>query len=404
MCLFDLKQIIGVVLCLFSLNSFSQNKKEEKLLQQVGLTNSDILPSHSLGIFSARISQNFKYKAVEEITFNLGLASGNVWAVDIMTYTPKSQADRDYVSSIPIHDGHVINRTEIASDSFSYHADAVIRRFAPSIRVPVSKKSELQFTLRTFLVTEGNAPFSTLTSDGLIEWFHSNVKGGEDPFGRKKAGVNQANIRYIDKNGKGFSFKKNDFVVAGLETNYFGYASFSLPLLGEWSANMGAHMGINTTRVNPSIDLGLSQTLLKYISLNEKSFALAGLGMNLLKKNVINYGDQVELTSNDYLFSANFQAQYVRETKKGRAFALTWNYLVHTPYNKRSEIDSNISIGEKLTSHWLLGTSHLYDLIDVQTLTFSFLKKNVLSFYLQQDFRVNNNPDFQTGVSYQFRL
>jgi len=390
------------LLCFISIHSIGKEKFSAKAIANFASPN--LLSTHTLGLFSARVSPNFQLEASKRIRFQCDVGTGNVWAPHVQTFKPKSAEDRALVAETFWHQRDNPSLRALAHDSSSFHADAIIKTFIPSLVLPINAKSEIKFSLRTFLVTEGNFPFATIISDGFIEAFHSNIKGGEDPFARKVYGFNKANISFTDQNGKSIQLKRNDFVFAGCATDYFYYLKPTLPLLGQVYTNIGVHLGINTTKTNPSIDIGISQMIIKELLLGQHSFLLVGMGTQLLRKNLVNYTQGLTLTSNPYLFSFSVEPKLVKETKKGKKFAIAWNFHYQSPYNRRRAFDQSIFVGERHTSHWHLGTTHLYQALETHTFVLSFFKKNNLSFYFQQDFKVNNNADLQTGVSYQFAL
>ena len=390
------------LLCFMLVDSIAKEKFSAKAIANIATPH--VLSTHSLGLFSARINPHFQLEASKRIRFQCDMATGNVWAPYVQRFRPKHAEDRALVGQTLWHQRDNPTLRALSHDSSAFHADAIIKTFIPSLVLPLSTKSDIKFSLRTFLVTAGNFPFATIVSDGFIEAFHSNVKGGEDPFGRKVYGFNKANISFTDQNGKSVELKRNDFVFSGFTTDYFYYSSTRLPLLGEIYANVGMHMGINTTQTNPSLDIGISQMIAKEYSLGQRSFLLVGLGTQLLRKNLVNYGQALQLTSNAYLFSFSLEPKLVKETKKGRRFAIAWNFHYQSPYDRRKEFEEIIFVGERHTSHWHLGTTHLYQALETHTFVLSFFKKNSLSFYFQQDFKVNNNADLQTGISYQFTL
>ena len=383
-------------------NAFTQDHTKRHNVLSFG--NSYILSNHSLGLFSARINPNFQIEASKKLRFQCDMGSGNIWAPLVHTFYAKSAEDRKLISQTVWHQRDNPTLRALAQDSSSYHADAIIKTFIPSVTLPLNSRSELKFSLRTFLITEGNFPFASLISDGFIEAFHSNVKGGEDPFGRKEYGFNKANISFTDRDGNGFEFKKNDFVFSGFTVDYFWYTKPSTPLTKKLRSNIGMHLGVNTTQINPSIDIGVSQTIIKVFSLAQRSLLSVGLGTNLLRKSAIYYGKGVALTSNNYLFSFSLEPKIIKVTRKRRLYSFAWNFHYQSPYNTRKDFDETILSGERFTSHWHLGSSHLYQALETHTFVLSFYKKNTLSFYLQQDFKVNNNADLQTGISYQINL
>lgn len=383
-------------------NTFSQENR--KLYNVFSFGNTYTLSSHSLGLFSSRINPNFQIGVSKKVRFQWDMGNGNIWAPLVNTYHAKSLEDRKLVSQTAWYDRDNPTLRGLDHDSISYHADAIIKTFIPSVVVPINSKSELKVSLRTFLITEGNFPFASLISDDFIEFFHSNVKGGEDPFGRKVYGFNKANISFTDRNGKSFELKKNDFVFSGFTIDYFWYTNPSRLLTKKLHSNVGVHLGLNTTKINPSIDIGISQALIKPFSLAQHSLLSVGLSTNLLKKSAIYYGEGVELTSNNYLFSFSLEPKLIKETRKGKLYSFAWNFHYQSPFNTRKIFDESILSGERVTSHWHLGSSHLYQALETHTFILSFYKRNKLSFYLQQDFKVNNNADLQTGISYQINF
>ena len=81
------------------------------------------------------------------------------------------------------------------------------------------------------------------------------------------------------------------------------------------------------------------------------------------------------------------------------------DFYIQTSLNKKSEFDYVIPTknGTSFKS-WNSGVSNLYRNNNYWTLIYSFGKKNILKLYLQQDFTVNNQPDIQTGISYNIAL
>ena len=111
--------------------------------------------------------------------------------------------------------------------------------------MPLSKKHELGISLRTFIPTKGNFPFTIFTNDQSIEWFHSNIAGGEDPFGRRFFGLNQFAVEYTDRNNRTLSLRNNQFIFAGIEINHHYYPTI-FDTEKNLFLNLGSHLGINT--------------------------------------------------------------------------------------------------------------------------------------------------------------
>jgi len=130
-----------------------------------------------------------------------------------------------------------------------------------------------------------------ITSDESIEWFHSNIAGGEDPYGRRYYGLNQVNFKYTDRYGKVLELKNDDFFLGGIEFNHHYYPEFLSNKKQNLFVNFGSHLGINTSKFNQSIDVGVSANLIKKFHLKSKNEFHFALGGSLLRKNLINFNE-----------------------------------------------------------------------------------------------------------------
>ena len=105
------------------------------------------------------------------------------------------------------------------------------------------------------------------TSDEFIEWIHSNIAGGEDPFARKYYGLNHAGIRYIDENGKILHLDKGNLIISGIEFSYNYYPQFKLLKKKNIYTNYGLQLGVNVSEINASLDLGFNSSIVKKIKI-----------------------------------------------------------------------------------------------------------------------------------------
>jgi hypothetical protein len=245
-------------------------------------------------------------------------------------------------------------------------------------------------------------PFSFFTSDESIEWFHSNIAGGEDAFGRRYYGLNQVNFKYTDRNGKILELKNNDLFLGGIEINHHYYPEFLINKKRNLFVNFGSHVGFNTSKFNPSIDIGFSANVIKNIKLKNKNEFNIAFGGSFLKKNLINFKDVVDLGNNPYLGSLQGEIEFTKFTQKKNYHSFGVHYQFQTRFNKFSEADYYHLKGkwQEIKAGWQHGFTTLYEGLSTWSFLYSYGRPNYkITMYLQEDLLVNNAPDVQTGIS-----
>ena len=215
-----------LLLFLFSTIVLSAQERDSLVLKN-GIDKPNSTTSHHFGLFHLRINQNFKERPVQKTTFQFSVESGNTFHPFVEMYLPEDPGIREQFSNTTWHDRNFqfIDQQTTPAEYSNIHIDAVFKVFRFDLQTRISDKHELEITLRTFMPTEGHYPFSLFTGDESIEWFHSNVAGGEDTFGRRFFGLNKVTIEYTDRNNRTLSLKNNQFVFAGIEVNHFYYPS-----------------------------------------------------------------------------------------------------------------------------------------------------------------------------------
>ena len=120
-------------------------------------------------------------------TFTISYASGNTFHPFVETYIPKDPAVQKEQSQLIWYyrNFNFIDQETTPADYMNIVIDAIIKEFRAQINIPLNKHHELDISLRSYLITKGNYLFSLFTNDKTIEWFHSNIDGGEDPYGQK---------------------------------------------------------------------------------------------------------------------------------------------------------------------------------------------------------------------------
>lgn len=396
-----------IVFC-FSLVLTAQN--QDSLSFKNGVEKSNILSTHHFGIFSSRINANFKLIPHKNITLTFNTSSGNNFHPFVETYIPKDPKVQEEQSEFIWYNRNFQfkNQEITPADYMNIIIDAVIKEFRIGVNIPLNRKNELDITVRSYLITKGKYPFSLLSGDESIEWFHSNVAGGEDPYGRRYYGLNQVNFKYQDRNGKTLELNNNNFFIGGVEFNHYYYPTLAINKTRNIFVNFGSHLGINTSKYNSIIDLGISANAIKKIELKNNFEFNTALGLNILRKNSINLNKNViDLGNNPYLATAEATIEITKFTKQKNYNAFSINYQIQTPYNQKKEADYYRMLGkwEEINGGWQHGFETLYKNLSFWTFLYTYGRPNLtVSIYLKEDFNVNNAPDLQTGINFRIPI
>ncbi|WP_156772441.1 hypothetical protein [Urechidicola croceus] len=384
------------IICVYSQNEDSTLKN--------GIDKPSTLTTHHFGIFSSRINQNFKIKPPEKSTLNFSIESGNTMHPFVEAYLPKDQAVRASFNNINWFDRQFtfIDQETTPAEYMNIVVDAVIKGFRVDFNTKISDEHEVGISVRSYLINNGKYPLSFFTSDESIEWFHSNIAGGEDPFGRRYYGLNQVDFKYTDRNGKVLELNNGDFLMGGIELNYYYYPKFLINQKENFFVNFGSHIGLNTSKYNSSTDIGISANAIKNIKLQSNNEFNIGLGISILKKNLIDFKDNIDLGNNSLLGTFEGEFEFTKYTKLKNYHSFGINYQIQTRYNKNEESDYYKLVGlwSEINAGWHNGFSTLYSSLSNWTFLYTYGKpKYKLTLYLKEDFFVNNAPDVQTGIS-----
>ncbi|MFH4969328.1 hypothetical protein V8G61_14075 [Gaetbulibacter sp. M240] len=389
---------------LTSLVCFPQVK--DSIAFKNGIDNPSLLSTHHFGIFSSRINTNFKIQAPQKTRLTFNHASGNNFHPYVEAYFPKDPDVRAELSHIIWHDRpfNFIDQETTPADYMNIVIDAVIKEFRIGVNMPLSKKHELGIHLRSYLITKGKHPFSFFTSDESIEWVHSNIAGGEDPYGRRYYGLNQVNFEYFDRHGNTLKLNNNDFFIGGVELNHFYYPTLNMNKSDCLFLNFGTHLGLNTSKFNPSMDIGVSANAVKTIPLKNNFEFNVAVGANVLRKNFINFKEVIDLGNNPFLATLEGNLEIVKYTKRKNYNAFGVNYQIQSRYNNKEEADYYKLLGKwrEINGGWQHGVETLYKALSNWSFIYTYgTPKLQLQLYAKQDFLVNNAPDFQTGIGFK---
>ena len=392
-----------ILICLFFGISFCHGQ-QESLVFKNGIEKPNTTTSHHFGLFHLRINQNFKERPIDRTTFSFTIESGNNFHPWVEMYLPKDPTIRETFGQTDWYSRKFdfLDQETTPAEYSNIHVDAVFKVFRIDIETKLSRNMDLKITARTFMPTEGNFPFTFFTNDQSIEWFHTNIAGGEDPFGRRFFGMNQMTFSYLDRNGRSVNLKNNQFIFSGIELNQHYYPQLFKEEKGMYTS-FGSHLGINTTQYNSSLDIGFSANIhKKWILKNKNEFRL-GLGLAALRKGFVKFNSPVDFGNNLYLGSGEINFEFTKYTRKGNYHSFAGNYQLQTQYNKDIEESYYYLNGndtwQLIHSGWQNGIEMLYQPLSVYSIFYTYGRKKMrLSLYVMQDFKLNNAPDLQTGI------
>lgn len=402
-----MKRIVVFIFLSFCWVGFSQT--QDSIPLKNGIDKPNTTTAHHFGLFHLRINQNFRERAIQKTEFRFSVESGNSMHPFVEAYLPQDPAVREQFRQLYFFDRsfNFIDQQTTPAEYMNIQVDAVFKVFRFDLLTRLNDKNDLTFTLRTFMPTEGNFPFTIFTNDQSIEWFHSNIAGGEDPFGRRFFGMNQVNVSYQDRNGRQMNLRNNQLIFGGLEVNHHYYPT-------KWNsknifANLGSHLGINTSKYNQSLDAGLSANIHKKWKLKSNNELRFGIGIAGLRKGFVNFQDNVDFGNNTFLGSGEFNLEFTKYTQKGNYHTFAFNYQFQTRYNKLEETEYFYLDGGTtwmdIHQGWHNGFTTLYETLTVYSIIYGYQRKNFgISLYVQQDFKLNNAPDLQTGIQLRVPL
>ena len=201
--------------------------------------------------------------------------------------------------------------------------------------------------------------------------------------------------------------KNNDFFLGGIEFNHYYYPEFLINKKRNLFVNFGSHLGFNTSTFNQSIDVGISANLIKKIQLKNKNEFTFALGGSVLRRNLINFNEVVDMGNNKFLGSLGSEIEFTKFTLKKNYHSFGVHYQIQTRYNKLEEASYYQLKGKwkEIKAGWQHGFSTLYENLSAWTILYTYGRPNYkITLYLMEDLLVNNAPDAQTGISIQIPI
>jgi hypothetical protein len=389
-----------------SAQSPAEDFMDKEIEKSSDIIKPNLLSTHPIGMYISRINHNFNIRSPEKYSFSFEISSGNVMLPYVKSYELTNPIDKKIAEDTPWYNReYLFNLNELPAKTKEFSVDGVIRSYRFVFALPLTINHELNFGIRTNSIDKGKYPSSVFTSDESIEWFHSKIAGGEDPFSRKYYGLNKAGIYYKDENNNSITMKGGDFIIQGIEVNYFYYPKLEMNKKHKTYLNFGTHLGVNTTKYNPVADIGISSSLIKKIVVKDKNILTIGLSAGSLRQRFIQFGDRVNISNQTFLYSFESLIDYKIKLKNNNYISYGINYSFQSSYNKKNDSDHIVLTGERINTHWQQTMSHLYENLEGWNFILTYSAKQFSYFvYLREDFKLDNAPDLQTGFGVKMSL
>ena len=374
------------------------------------------LATHPLASLHVRVHHSFETLPVQQSRLRFNYSLGNVWLPGVTVYQPHNQADINELEAIEWQlRQYSFNPSTQPADSIYFSADGVLRNFQLAYETGLGKRVNghqrwsLSTSANLLLLDRGRAPASLLTSDDFIEWFHSNVRGPEDPFARRAMSMNNAGITYRDARGYLLEMQTGDLwltTVQGDLRYHFGRATQAT----RWFGSLGFHPGLRMGYGQLGADAGLSATLMRSFPLgangqrNGKRILLGAAG-DVVRHNLLNRSENVELTTRPSLMSAEVNLSLEGKKRPNYQLAGGLNYRCHQPLQATSNMAGQVLSAPFTSYHWHHAGAHLFHNGHGWTLWMAYQRKRTrTSVYVREDFPIDNAPDLQTGIEFAIQL
>lgn len=366
-----------------------------------------ILSNHPLQMFNSRMNHNFSFNSRSHHQVSFSLSRGNVWLPRVDALHLLDQKDQDEYQAYVWHIRQGKYEESIIkpnTESESLQADGVFSTYYLEWAGPISKMFDFNIGFKMNQINKGIQPYSFLTSDATLEWFHSNIAGGEDPFARKEFEYNQNNLSYSDRNNRSINISNNKLFVTEIGADLFYYPESRFLNKYKLKTNIGLHTFASVIEDNLNFDIGLAVSINKTLRTTQKSIWTMGISLSSIAPKTVE-ANVVSVQENKLTNSLEAHWNYIRFLKKERQFIFGINYHLQSSIQPTSQMDNIILMGDRKSSHWNYAVRKLYEPLQAWTFIGS-LKAGSFTYstFFREDFVVDNSPDFQVGwgISYQF--
>lgn len=385
-----MKKSVFYIFFIFSVNTFAH--------ETLNFFKPYILSNHPLGIFTSRVNHNFNFKP-SLFLVEFSISRGNVWLPPVESRLPNSNTDREFLSNHVWHrrNWQMENSSITDYKSRSMFADGVFSSYYLSFKSPLNSFFDIHSNVRINSLSGGKLPYSLLTSDEAIEWFHSNIAGGEDAFGRKRTGYGNALLEYKDVNNNRISLKENSFLMSEISTYLNFYPNYNFKNI---NFNLSGLTSISQMKKTWYFDLGFSGSAIKHFELKKNQLDW-GVSCGILFPSVFQT-QKVIINNVNRLFSAETHLNYTIPTKNNDAYVIGLNFHAQSNFHSMNERKYNVIYQDGVTSHDHYGVSHLNRWLNGWTFILGYnWNKTSLNAFFREDFWVDNAPDVQVGWGLQ---
>lgn len=383
--------------------SSAQNKitpASNNLANHVFIPNTNA--THPFGVYIGRIQHHQLFTFQNKNSWLLHVSSGNVWLPETIGNIPSNIADRNAVAAFEWHerDGY-FDFSNTPSQTIKLQADGVFRLYQPQFIGHIGTKHNVIFSSRIISIDAGRFPFSTITNDKFIEWVHTNIAGGEDPFARKVNGLNNdAYFEYSDRNNKTANLKSGQVQLTGFDITDYFYVKSQFFNSKQIDVRTGVHLGINLNKINPGVDLGSSIAARWWKNTSKGNQNQLSLSYGLLRQKLIAFSSGVEIANRNFMHNIELLYSLVIIQKPNQFYTISGLVFGQSGYLKQKEYNYLVLTGKKESPFWHYGISHLYRTSAGISFIVSHTRgKIAYSVYLREDIPLNNAPDTQTGIS-----
>jgi len=378
--------------------SFAQDTTGIRYNCPVFLANT--LSTHPFGIFISRINSNFQIKQDNRISFVFNIANGNDWWPYVKSYTPTDPEIQQEMSKYIWHERENHYDKNSPAKTKELTVDGTFRFYKININFPVAKNQEIKLYARGFSMDNFHVPY--IVSDEFIEWFHNHISMDGDVFGRQEYGYDHLIYYYKDENDKKIILSPNQFYFLGVELAYYYYPEIKILNKYGFFLNIGGQLGVNTTDINPTMDLGINSTITKRFNFKKRSLFISFDG-GILRQKLVSFKPGVIISNRDFIYSCELLLTYRKKLHKG-CLDFTTTFYVQSSYFNPKEFDYIVLTGKR-RRHWNHAILDLYHPLTGNSFMLSY-SGNIFSFsiYLREDLKVDNAPDAQVGAAFKIRF
>lgn len=357
------------------------------------------LSTHPFGTFVSRIHHDFDQAPTQKLKLEFTVSRGNVWLPLAESFLVNDKAKRAVLEDYIWHERTSIfeawNTTDYKSRVLD--ADGIFSNYIFNIVAPINSRLELNAGIKCTGLTGGKVPVSLLTSDEFIEWFHENVAGGHDPFGRKDRPFGTTSFYYKDLDNNSISIANNAFFLSELsvQLKYFSDIT-TYGFVHQFQPSFGINQIAKKWVLNP----GFSWSGVRNFHF-QKNTLTWGIASGILITDVLNTSP-VNFNNKRWIADVEMHWQYLIPRKK-RSDILALNYHLQSAYHRDKEARYNVIKSEGLSSHGHMSVSHLNR--PIQGWVFMLgttIKKTTVACFAREDFVVDNAPDAQVGWSLMY--